>query len=331
MSGVNLDFTEVFKHVPAPCLVLDVQMRIVTATDTYLEDVGRTLDELKGMYVFDAFPESPERVAMFGAAFQRALDGEKNTLVEVPFAIPTENPDGTMGLRDVWWTCTHKPLPSPDGQIRHMIQKAQDVTKQVKAEQLKNAVAAELQHRVGNILGLVSVIARRTANTADDLKDFLKRFEGRIQALARTHSYLTGNNWDRMTIESILSRQLADHFTVDSGQIDMTGAEIQLNADEAQILTLAVHELTTNSLKYGALKTADGRLAIAWNKVGSSGFNLEWREGGITVTEIPDRTGFGSMILDQIVPNQLQAEAVREFGSESFVYRLSVPKRALPG
>ncbi|SNR33789.1 HWE histidine kinase domain-containing protein [Puniceibacterium sediminis] len=328
-SADMLDFVQVFKHVPAPCLVLDRDMKIVTASDSYLDVVQRSMEELRGKFVFDAFPEEPERLEMLRGAFQKALNGEKNSLVKIPFSIPIDTPDGPE-MREIWWTSIHHPVPGPDGEIRFMIQKALDVTQEVKAERLKETIAAELQHRVGNILSLVSVIARRTANNADDLPDFLNRFEGRLQALARTHSYLTGNNWDRMTIESILSRQLADHFEADAGQIDMMGGEIHLTADEAQILTLAVHELTTNSVKYGALKNPEGRLAIKWNRIGPSGYDLEWREGGILVEKEPERSGFGSMILDTIVPRQLQAEAVREFSAESFVYRLSVPERSMP-
>ncbi|WP_146590747.1 HWE histidine kinase domain-containing protein [Puniceibacterium confluentis] len=329
MVSGTLDFEQVFKYAPAPCLVLDRKMRIVTATDAYLSTVQRTLDQLQGMYVFDAFPEVSERREQFRDAFQRALDGEANSLVEVPFSIPLETADG-VEMREIWWTCTHTPVPGPDGEIQYMVQNAQDVTLKVQAERLRDAIAAEMQHRVGNILSLVSVIARRTAGSARDLEDFLARFEGRVQALSRTHSYLSGTNWDRMTIGSILSRQLEDHVATDEHQIVLDGSDIHLNAAEAQILTLAVHELTTNSVKYGALKCPEGRLAIRWNKLGATGYSLEWREGGIRVQKDLNRSGFGSMILDQIVPRQLQAEAVREFAPESFLYRLAVPERLVP-
>jgi PAS domain S-box-containing protein len=330
MSGDDLDFQRLFALLPAPCLVLDRQMRIVTATEAYLASVGRTLAELQGRYVFEAFPEEEDRLTLLHGAFQRALGGEENTLVEVPFSI-ADTASANGGLREVWWTCTHVPVYGADGTIRYMIQNAQDVTRQVNAQRLKDAIAGELQHRVGNILGLVAVIARRTAGSSDDLDDFLRRFDGRIRALAQTHSYLTGNNWDRMTVEKIVSRQLSDYFEQGAEQIAMIGSDIELNATEAQILTLAIHELTTNSVKHGALKHADGRLAVEWRKVGRSGYDLEWREGGIRIETVPERTGFGSLILDEIVPRQLQAEAVREFGDKSFLYRLSVPERNVPG
>tara|TARA_R110000868_G_scaffold399591_1_gene673493 strand:- start:48665 stop:49699 length:1035 start_codon:yes stop_codon:yes gene_type:complete len=335
----DLKYDLLFKNLPAPCLVLDQDMRIVTATGRYLATVERTLDDLVGQYVFDAFPETGERLERFQDAFRRALNGEENTLVKVPYSLPVVDADGHPVLdadgrektREVWWTCHHTPVKDSDGTVLCMIQNAQDITQQVKAETLKDAIAAELQHRVGNILGLVSVIARRTAGTSDNLTDFLTKFDGRVQALSRTHSYLTGTNWNRMTIEKIVSRQLSDYFELDGDQITLVGADIALNPNEAQILTLAIHELTTNSVKYGALKTPGGRLNVQWSRLGPTGYDLEWREGGLTGTPTTTGTrGFGSLILDDIVPMQLQAKARRDFGQSTFLYHLSVPERSVP-
>jgi two-component sensor histidine kinase len=327
----DLNYDMLFKNLPAPCLVLDRNMHIITATQKYLETVQRPLAEIVGRYAFDVFPESGERLKLFKDAVSLALAGEENTLVEVPYAVPATAPDGTQTMREIWWTCHHKPVFDANGKVLCVIQNAQDVTQQVKAEKLKDAIAAELQHRVGNILGLVSVIARRTAGTSENLTDFLKKFDGRVQALSRTHSYLTGTNWDRMTIEKIVSRQLADYFELDGEQITLVGGDIALNPAEAQILTLAIHELTTNSVKYGALKTPQGRLNVAWRRVGPSGYDLEWREDGIEAV-VPKRgqKGFGSLILDEIVPAQLQAKSQRDLGASSFHYHLSVPERAIP-
>lgn len=321
-----VDFEQLFRHLPAPCIVLDRDLRIVTATDIYLATVMRSLDTLRGVPVFEAFPEDPAREAMFRDAFQRALAGEENALVEVPFAIP--EPDGSM--REIWWTCTHRPVRDTDGTIRFMVQNAQDVTEQVRTQQLKDAITAELQHRVGNILALVSTIAKRTAGTSDDIDVFLSRFNGRIKSLAKTHADLTGPNWDRMTIAKLVDRQLADYFEVDSDQIRISGTPIALTASEAQTLSMAIHELTTNSVKHGALKSPDGRLSITWERIGTAGYRLLWREDGLSNVATTQRTGFGSMILDSIVPSQLRGTAVRVLEPDHFSYQLDIPKQSDP-
>ena len=325
----DLHWDLVFKHLPAPCLMLDQDFRIMSATDMYLASVERSLDSIRGQYVFDAFPEEPERLEMFRAAFRKALDGEANALNEVPFAIPIVDADGahTGKMREVWWNCLHSPVFAEDGSVTCMVQKAQDITKQVQAERLKDAIAKELDHRVGNILTLVSAVVKRTAANSDDIADFLAKFDGRIAALSRTHKYLTGDNWDAMTIEKIVSRELEQYRNLAGEQIEFGGSEIKLNASEAQVLTLAVHELTTNSVKHGALRASGGKLDINWAKAGDDGFHFEWRETAVQPAQDSARKGFGSFILDQIIPSQLQAEPERGFEENAYFYRLSVPQR----
>jgi two-component sensor histidine kinase len=331
MSLKGSEWELVFRHLPAPCVVLDHDMRIVTASDAYLNAVQRPLDTIVGMYVFDAFPEEPQRLDMIHAAFRKALDGIENSLFEVPFAIPVVDDAGepTGDTREIWWTCHQKPVFSEDGSVKYMIQNAQDVTKQVQTEKLKNAIAQELQHRVGNILTLVGAVVKRTAANAEDIDDFLAKFDGRIAALSRTHKYLTGDNWDAMTIEKIVTRELEQFLTLNEHQVVLGGGDIALNAAEAQILTLAVHELMTNSVKHGALKSAAGKLDVAWRRIGREGFQFDWQESDVTPAADPDRKGFGSFILDQIIPAQLQAEKLRGFSENAYRYSLTVPERTL--
>lgn len=334
MTHRQIEWEATFRAMPAPCIVMDWDMRIVAATDLYLQTVGRRIDEIRGRNIFEAFPENGERLAMFESAFRRALSGEANTLVEVPYAIPIVDDDGvpTGLMNEIWWTCHHNPVFEDDGTVRFMVQNAEDVTQQVMAQRLKDAVVNELQHRVGNIFALVASTARKTAANAATMADFMTKFEGRLMALARTHTYLTGDNWDGITIAQIVARELAEHDDTGSEQITQQGDHIVVNATEAQILTLAVHELTTNSVKYGALSVPDGRLKIAWTAVGDAGYTFEWREDGVARPAEPTRTGFGSFILDTVVPAQLRATARRVFTGDAFAYQLDVQARmTLPG
>ncbi|WP_281242558.1 sensor histidine kinase [Loktanella fryxellensis] len=326
----QIEWESAFRAMPAPCLVMDWDMRIVAATDLYLQTVGRRIEEIRGRYIFEAFPETGERLAMFESAFRRALSGEANTLVEVPYAIPVVGDDGvpTGQMNEIWWTCQHSPIFEHDGTVKFMVQNAKDVTQQVMAERLKDAVVNELQHRVGNIFALVASTACKTAANADTLSDFLTKFDGRLKALARTHTYLTGDNWDGITIARIVGRELADHDDTGGARVTQSGDNIIVNATEAQILTLAVHELTTNSVKYGALRSPEGRLSITWHAAGDAGFTFEWHEDGVARPVAPARTGFGSFILDTVVPAQLRATAERRFTGDAFVYTLDVRARA---
>lgn len=322
------DGSELFRQMPASCMVMDTEMRIVTASDLYLQTVRRDLDDIRGRYVFDAFPEQPGSVEMFRDAFARALRGEANTIDEALYSVPVTNGDGTPTgeMREIFWTCHHAPLVWADGTIRHIVQHATDVTDKVRAERLKDAIAGELQHRTSNVLTLVSAIAKRTAASADDLADFLPRFEARMLALSRTHSYLTGDNWDGMTIEQIVAREV-EGFGETSNRITLLGEEIVLNFAEAQIMTIAVHELATNSVKYGALNGVAGNIHVEWGPADKGGYRFEWREQGISFDPKPTRKGFGSFILDTVAPEQLRASARREFTPGAFLYSLAVADR----
>jgi two-component sensor histidine kinase len=330
MTDDALPWDELFKHLPAPCLVLDRNLSICAATDNYLTIVQRELDNIKGQYVFDAFPEQGERLAMFEDAFRRTLAGEATSLVKVPYSIPVTGNDGkpTGEMKEIWWTCHHNPLRGADGEVHYVIQKAQDVTTLVMAEQLKNAVTRELEHRVGNILSLVSAIVRRTVSSSQDFEDFMSKFDRRLMALSRSNQYLTGEHWDGMTLDTIISREIAACHELSSPKVQMSGPPVTVNTTDAQILTLAMHELATNSIKYGALKSPEGRLVINWTANGSGAFELTWRENGIDEMSDTSHSGFGSIILDRIVPAQLRGEAKRDFGGDSFVYQLSVADRA---
>ena len=329
MTNPPIAWDVLFENLPAACMVLDRDLRYVAATEMYLTTVGRRWEDIKGRHIFDAFPEEDDRRRVLEEALHEAFAGRSSTLQDIAYAIPVYDANGrdTGVRREVWWSAQHNPVPAPDGSIPYIIQKTQDVTSRVMAERLKDAVMRELQHRVGNIFALVSATAKRTVASSDSLADFLPKFEGRMMALARTHTYLTGDHWDDISIEKIVSRELADYNDIDSEQITITGSEIKVNAAEAQILTLAIHELTTNAIKHGALKSPTGRLTVSWTAQGEDGFFFDWRESGVVIPGQPDRRGFGSFILDSVVPTQLEGKATRDFLTGGFVYQVAVEKR----
>ena len=329
MKNLPIAWDALFDNLPAACMVLNRDLRYVAATQQYLAIVGRRWDDIEGRYIFDVFPEEDDRRQTLEESFREAFAGRTSILNDIPYAIPVFDALGhdTGVRREVWWSAQHNPVPNPDGPVAYIIQKTQDVTTRVMAERLKDAVMRELQHRVGNIFALVSATAKRTVANSVDFSDFLPKFEGRMMALARTHTYLTGDHWDDISIEKIVNRELADYNTIEDGQITIEGADIVVNASEAQILTLAVHELTTNAIKHGALKSPTGRLTVKWAAQGNGGFMFDWRESGVIIPAQPDRRGFGSFILDSVVPNQLDGAATREFRTGGFVYQVKVEKR----
>ena len=327
MQGSGPDLS-LLRDMPASIMVLDRDLRFVGASSLYLKTVGLELDQLLGRNLFEMFPEAEDRRRPLEESMRRALAGEDNAIERLAYAIP--DPADRTRMTEAWWRCRHNPLVGPDGSIDHVVQITENVTELVRAEQLKDAIAHELQHRVGNLFSLVDVIARRTAANSDTLPTFLQGFTERLHAMARTHSYLIGANWNSMSIRDLVERQVEHGHEGQSDRISISGPEVMLAAAQAQALSMAVHELTTNSLKYGALKDARGRLNVVWKAKGARGFRFDWIETEAGAAKPSGRTGFGSMILDAIVPSQLGGKAVREFTPDGLRYGLAVEERTPP-
>jgi PAS domain S-box-containing protein len=324
MLTKTLDLS-ILRHMPASMMVLDRELRFVMASDLYLKTVGLKLSDLLGRQLFEVFPEVEERRDKLEASMRLALNGESNAIDRLFYSIP--DPEDRTRMTEAWWRCRHNPLPNCDGSIDHMVQITENITELVRAEEMKTAIAHEMQHRVSNLLSLVQIIARRTAAHADTMPAFLERFDERLQSMARTHSYLAGGNWNRMSIREMVARQLEHGHDELAGQIAIGGPDISLSAGEALMLSMAIHELTTNSLKHGALRDAEGKLDVTWSKAPGKGFSFDWTETVSQPVTPSSRSGFGSMILDTIVPNQLGGTASRNVAPGGVHYRITVDDR----
>ena len=323
---MNNDYRTFFDSVSVPFAVLNHEFRYMEANTTYFATLKRTRKDLLGQYIWDVFPEEKERQRPLDVIFRKALEGTAGVLREIPYSIAIPEEEGG-GMREIWWTVHVTPIPVPEGSTALFGLRVQDVTSEVQMREMKNAIAGELQHRVGNLLSLVLTIARQTSNTAIDVDDFLDKYQPRILSLAKTHAALTGGNWDGMTFRQLAGQQLEVYSEAHGAKIKLDGPNLRLSAKEAQAISMALHELATNAGKYGALKQADGQLAVTWKLGETDGFEFEWQESGLSDLQEPQSLGFGFMILTRILPSQLDGEAVREFTPTSMAYRLSVPKR----
>ena len=170
------------------------------------------------------------------------------------------------------------------------------IRKIVAQEQESKLLAKELQHRTGNLLTVIQSIAQRSLSGDLSLAQGREIFEARLQALARTQHQLTNSKRDAVSLEEIIRSEL-EAF---SSQTRIEGDEIFLDYQQAQKFSLAVHELTTNAVKYGALSEPTGGVQIAWSvSANGSGRELKfrWQEHGGPAVVVPMRQGFGSTLL----------------------------------
>ena len=178
----------------------------------------------------------------------------------------------------------------------------------------------ELQHRSQNLFAVIEAIASRTLIEGQTIANAKEVFAGRLNALARTHSMLANNAFLGAPLKEIVAQELTSF----SDQVTVTGCDIAVNTRAAENFALIIHELATNAVKYGALSTRQGRVAIQCSIDGANGsgqFRFEWRESGGPPVSPPARKGFGSTILFEVA-KQFSQDVQAKFSPEGFTYQL---------
>ena len=185
---------------------------------------------------------------------------------------------------------------------------------------------AELNHRVRNILGLIRGLIRQSAPTSDNIEDFVKIVDGRIHALARAHNQITDDHWGPAPMQALIDAEAAA-FVDQAGRVVVTGQPVLLNPLAYSTMALVVHELVTNSTKYGSLSNQAGRVAIDWTRNANGDLVLDWRESGGPPVTAPTRKGFGTTIIDRSVPYDLGGSASIEYDPDGVRASFRIPAR----
>jgi PAS domain S-box-containing protein len=178
-----------------------------------------------------------------------------------------------------------------------------DLTGRREAERTQRVLIDELNHRVKNLLGVVSSIARLTARNVTSPTEFADAFAGRLEALGRSHELLTSAQWERASLSALVGSLIEPHAE-ESRRIEVRGEPVDLESRDLIALGMILYELLTNATKYGSLSQAHGRLFIAWAKEGPE-LVLTWTELGAAQSGPPGRTGFGTRMIDSSARHDL--------------------------
>jgi PAS domain S-box-containing protein len=225
-------------------------------------------------------------------------------------------PDGELR----WCIGTAAATLDKAGRVVHVSGVTVDITERKRAEERQNLLSREVDHRAKNALALAQSIVRLTR--APNVGAYIQAVEGRITALARVHTILSLSSWQGAEIKRLVDEELAPYF--EAGQIKLSGSEVQLQPATAQTLALALHELVTNSAKYGALSALSGRLSIGWEMQGDF-LMLAWEETGGPTVRKPTSRGFGTRSVIASIESQLGGKALFDWRSEGLICRLLVP------
>jgi PAS domain S-box-containing protein len=221
------------------------------------------------------------------------------------------------------------PIRDETGRIVRAAGVAQDITARRRAEEHQRTLLAELQHRVRNTLAVVRSIARRTAESSSDVEEMASHFQGRLDAFSRVQALVTRDPESGIDLAGIIEDELLAHAACEGEALRIEGPEVSLKPRVAESISLAIHELTTNAVKYGALSSGRGRIAVGWERVKLDGkelMRLVWEENGVEMpAHPPKRKGFGLELLQRTLPYDLRAETQVEFRPEGVRFTMTMP------
>jgi two-component sensor histidine kinase len=243
------------------------------------------------------------------------------TIIVEPLLIDPREPQAfVVFFQDTGITEDEEPSDNVNWErLQAKIEELESMNEELKSsnEDRQQLLLGELQHRVKNILAVVRSLANRTAERAEDLEDFTAHFDGRLSAMGRTQNIVTRTAEGSVDLAELVHDELVGHAAHYSDQVDVDGPEIKLRTKPAQTLSLAIHELTTNAVKYGALSTPSGHIRVSWRIVAAAGnprLAFEWVETGVPVIDQePARNGFGRELIERGLPYELNAHTALEF------------------
>ncbi len=219
-----------------------------------------------------------------------------------------------------------EPSRDKEGRITGLIGISIDLTHKRENERQMHLVMRELTHRSKNLLAVIQAMARQTAARSDNTEDFVESFAARLQAMAASHDLLVSQSWYGADLKELVLAHLAQSIDPGSPQIEIEGDPHSITADAAQNLGLALHELTTNAAKYGALSVLGGKLSVSWTTVDGR-IRLVWKERGGPEVVPPRRNGFGRMLLERLVGPALDGDVTIDFAPEGVSCVIEFPVR----
>ena len=287
------ELQSIIYRTPFMLLRLSRDLRYRFISHAYAEMVGRRPEELIGKPIVDVLDEQDFQTVL--PHIKKVLQGNR-----VEFEREVHNRDVGKRFLHVVYT----PEKDEDGTVTGWIASMFDITERKRAEEEQKRAAEaeqilvrELQHRTNNLIAVIQGIAQKTLSGHGPLHEARKVFEGRLLALASTYRQLTESNWSGVSLSEIV------HLTLEpfTARTESDGPNVMLSAKNAQNFSLALHELATNAMKYGALSSAGGNVSIVWTVASNGGgavLKLRWQERGGPPAFAPSQRGFGTLLLE---------------------------------
>ncbi|MGV7216298.1 CheR family methyltransferase [Bradyrhizobium sp. UFLA05-112] len=314
LTRATSDLKNFLESTQIATVFLDNDLRVMNFTPAITQvlhlvetDVGRPIAHIKARIPIEELYDDVRRVLRTLASAEREL---------------TAPDSGTRYIVRIL------PYRSIDNFIAGVVITFIDVTAITRAEERQRLLLAELQHRVRNTLGVVRSIARRSAETSSTVEEYASHLDGRLNAFARTQALVTRDPGGGVDLEYLVVEELLAYNAREGEQVRVSGPKVRLQPKAAETFALAVHELATNALKYGALSRPTGRIEIAWRLDESTDpaeLVFEWRERGGPQVTPPPRKGFGTELLERTLAFEFKGQTTMAFSASGLQCTITIP------
>ncbi|VIO65146.1 Blue-light-activated histidine kinase 1 [Bradyrhizobium ivorense] len=314
LTRATSDLKNFLESTQIATVFLDNDLKVMNFTPAITQllhlvetDVGRPIAHIKARIPIEELYDDVRRVLRTLASAEREL---------------TAPDSGTRYIVRIL------PYRSIDNFIAGVVITFIDVTAITRAEERQRLLLAELQHRVRNTLGVVRSIARRSAQTSSSVEEYASHLDGRLNAFARTQSLVTRDPEGGVDLEYLVVEELLAYNAHEGEQLNVSGPRIRLQPKAAETFALAIHELATNALKYGALSQTTGRVEISWridNGASAPQLVFEWQERGGPQVTAPKRKGFGTELLERTLAFEFKGKTVLSFNGSGLQGTITIP------
>ncbi|EWY36605.1 hypothetical protein N825_09800 [Skermanella stibiiresistens SB22] len=292
----------VIENAPFPAIVHGDDGEVLHISRAWLDITGYTREQLPTIEAWSslAYGDSRNDLRVATKAGVDHLYSLDRSMDEGEYVILTA--EGNKRI----WAFRSSPVGGDMSGRRLVVSMAADITERRDGEERLKLLMREVDHRAKNALMVVQSIVQ--LSRSEDPAQFSMAVEGRIQAMARAHSLLAAARWSGADLQHLLTEELAAYGG--DGKVVVDGPPISIRPEATQAVSLALHELTTNAAKHGALSTDTGQVRVTWTlPEAETELSVDWSEtGGPEISGQPSRGGFGSVLLRQVVEAQLGGE-----------------------
>lgn len=316
----ELQFRTLANSIPQLAWIADGCGNVFWYNDRWYDFTGTTLAEVGGWgWTAVHHPDHVERVKV---RIQRSWD----TGEEWEDTFPLRGKDGTYR----WFLSRAKPLFNRDGRVWRWFGTNTDITVQREHEQQIQLLMGEVSHRAKNMIAVIQALVNRTVD-----KRYSEDLANRLLALGRNQDLLTRRNWSGAPLGELIRSQLAGIGDAVGTRIALSGdLDLMLSPSAAEMIGLAMHELSTNAVKHGAMSVPSGSIAVHCTVLdpgtdSEPSLRISWEERGGPAPSPPGRTGFGTVMIDRNPRAAFGAEVDYGYPPEGFYWRLTAPLRAV--